>query len=253
MNDAMNRPPYVPAAIASVVVLLLYVLTLAPTTAMWDASEYIASAYRMSLPHPPGNPLFILVGRVFTLLPIAPTIAERVNLLAAITSALSAGLWFLVTERILRTWVEERWQRFLGAALATLIGATAFTVWNQSVVNEKVYTISLLGLALISWLSFRWIDSPEGFRADRILILIAYLLGLGYANHMAGFLAGPAVAVAVLVRRPRTVLRWRLLLACVGALVLGVTPFATQPIRAAHFPAINEGEPTACRTELTLA
>ena len=250
MNDTVNRPPYIPAAIASVVVLLLYVLTLAPTTAMWDASEYIASAYRMSLPHPPGNPLFILVGRVFTLLPIAPTVAERVNLLAAITSALSAGLWFLVTERILRSWIAERWQRILGASLATLIGATAFTVWNQSVVNEKVYTISLLGVALISWLTVRWIDSPDGWRADRILILIAYLLGLGYANHMAGFLAAPAVAVAVLVRRPTTIVRWKLILVAVAALVLGMTPFATQPIRSAFHPPLNTGEPTGCMERL---
>ena len=86
-------------------------------------------------------------------------------------------------------------------------------------------------------------------RRDKILILIAYLLGLGYSNHMAGFVAGPAVAIAVLVRRPTTLLRWRLLLAGAGALIIGFTPFATQPIRAAYFPAINEGEPTGCRTE----
>jgi Protein of unknown function (DUF2723) len=247
---AAEKPPYLAAAIASLVVLALYVLTLAPTTAMWDASEYIAAAYRMSLPHPPGNPLFILVGRVFTLLPMAPTIAERVNLLAAITSALSAGLWFLVSERLLRTWVEERWQRLVGAAASTLIGATAFTVWNQSVVNEKVYTISLLGLALISWLILRWIDSPDGFRADRLLILIAYLMGLGYANHMAGFLAAPAVAVAVLVRRPTTILRWKLILVALAALVFGMSPFATQPIRSAFHPPLNTGEPTGCLEQL---
>src|SRR5688500_4063422 len=105
---ATAKPPYVAAAIASVVVLALYVLTLAPTTAMWDTSEYIAAAYRMSLPHPPGNPLFILVGRVFTLLPIAPTIAERVNLLAAITSAISAARGLLGTERILRPYGVAR-------------------------------------------------------------------------------------------------------------------------------------------------
>ena len=247
---AAAKPPYLAAAIASTVVLALYVLTLAPTTAMWDTSEYIAAAYRMSLPHPPGNPLFVLIGRVFTLLPIAPTIAERVNLLAAITSAISAGLWFLVTERILRTWLADRWQRLLGAALATLIGATAFTVWNQSVVNEKVYTISLLGLAVISWLTFRWIDSPDGFRADRILVLIAYLLGLGYANHMAGFLAAPAVAAAVLVRRPGTIVRWKLILVALVALLFGMTPFATQPIRSAYHPPLNTGEPTGCLERL---
>ena len=247
---ATERPPYLAAAVASAAVLLLYILTLAPTTAMWDTSEYIAAAYRMSLPHPPGNPLFILIGRVFTLLPIAPTIAERVNLLAAITSALAAGLWFLVTERILRTWIEERWQRLVGAAVATLLGATAFTVWNQSVVNEKVYTISLLGLALISWLTLRWMDSADGFRADRLLILIAYLLGLGYANHMAGFLAAPAVAAAVLARRPATLVRWKLILVALAALLIGMTPFATQPIRSAYHPPLNTGEPTGCLDRL---
>jgi hypothetical protein len=82
-------------------------------------------------------------------------------------------------------------------------------------------------------------------------VLVAYLLGLGYANHMAGMLAAPAVGLAVLVIRPRTALRWKLLVACIAALVFGITPFAMQPIRAAHFPALNEGEPTACRTELT--
>ncbi len=245
-----ERPPYLAAAIASIAVLALYVLTLAPTTAMWDTSEYIAAAYRMSLPHPPGNPLFILIGRVFTLLPIAPTIAERVNLLAAITSALAAGIWFLVTERILRAWIEERWQRLLGAAVATLIGATAFTVWNQSVVNEKVYTISLLGLTVISWLTVRWLESPDGSRADRILIVIAYLLGLGYANHMAGFLAAPAVAIAVLIRRPGTLVRWKLIVVALLALLFGMTPFATQPIRSAYHPPLNTGEPTGCLDRL---
>ena len=249
----IERPPYLAAGIASAIVLVLYVVTLAPTTAMWDASEYIAAAYRMSLPHPPGNPLFVLIGRVFTILPIAPTVAQRVNLLAAITSALAAGLWFLVSDRVLRNWIEVRWQRWVGAAVSTLIGATAFTVWNQSVVNEKVYTISLLGLAVISWLIIRWIDSPDGFRADRILILIAYLLGLGYANHMAGFLAGPAVAVAVLVRRPATILRWKLLLVAVAALLFGMTPFATQPIRSAYHPPLNTGEPTGCIEKFEVA
>jgi len=245
-----SRPSYLAAATAATLVFVLYVLTLAPSTAMWDTSEYVAAAYIMGLPHPPGNPLFILLGRVFTLLPIHPDVAGRVNLLAALSGAISAGLWFLVTERILVGWLRTRWQRIVGGSLAALLGATAFTVWSQSVVNEKVYTVSLAGIALIAWLAVRWCDEPDGPGADRILVLIAYLLGLGYANHMAGMLAAPAVAIAVLVRRPRTLLRWRLLLACSGAMLLGVSPFATQPIRAAYFPAINEGEPTGCRTQI---
>ena len=204
---------------------------------MWDTSEYIAAAYTFGLPHPPGNPFFVLVGRFFAILPIAPNVAMRINILAALCSAASAGMWFLITERVLVGWLPERWQRIVGGSLAALIGATAFTVWSQSVVNEKVYTVSLLGLALVSWLIVRWCDDPDGPKADRLLILIAYLSGLGYANHMAGFLALPAVAAAVAIRRPKTLLRWKLLLAAAGALVLGMTPFLTQPLRAAHFPA----------------
>src|SRR3954466_325957 len=248
--DHDYRPSYLAAAITSVAVFILYLLTLAPSTAMWDTSEYITAAYTLGLPHPPGNPLFVLIGRVFAILPIASTVALRINVLAAICSAVSAGMWFLITERVLVSWFSARWQRIVGGALAALIGATSFTVWNQSVVNEKVYTVSLLGIALISWLMVRWCDAPDGRKADRILVLVAYLCGLGYANHMAGMLAAPAVGLAVLIRRPRTALRWKLLLACAAALLFGLTPFATQPIRAAYFPAINEGEPTACRTKL---
>ncbi len=244
------RPSYLAAAIASLVVFLLYIITLAPTTSMWDTSEYIAAAYVLGIPHPPGNPFFVLIGRVFSILPIAPTVAMRINVLAAVSSAVSAGFWFLVTERVLVSWLPRRWQRIVGGSLAVLIGATAFTVWNQSVVNEKVYTVSLLGLAVICWLTVRWCDDPEEPGADRLLVLVAYLLGLGYANHMAGMLAAPAVGFAVIVRSPKTLLRWKLLLACAVALGFGITPFATQPIRAAHFPAINEGEPTGCATEL---
>ncbi len=252
-TDLDYRPSYLAATIAAGLTLLLYIVTLSPETAMWDTSEYITAAYTLGLPHPPGNPFFVLIGRVFAILPIAPSVAMRINLLAAVSSAVSAGMWFLITERVLVGWFAHRWQRIVGGALAALIGATAFTVWSQSVVNEKVYTVSLVGLAISAWLTVRWCDEPEGRKADRILVLLAYLAGLGYANHMAGMLALPAIGLAVLIRKPATLLRWKLIVVAVGALVLGGSSFITQPIRAAHFPAINEGEPTACRDGLKVS
>jgi len=202
-----HRPSYRAAAIVSALVFVLYLVTLAPSTAMWDTSEYIAAAYVLGLPHPPGNPLFILIAHAFGLLPLPGSYAQRINVLAALTSAASAGIWFLVTERVLAAWLPQRWQRISGGVLSALIGATAFSVWNQSVVMEKVYPVSLLFIAVISWLAIRWIDRPDGPKADRTLVLIAYLIGLGYAVHPAGFLAVPAVGVAVLLRRPQTVLQ----------------------------------------------
>ena len=247
-EEAVNRPSYLVAGIAALLVFLLYILTLAPSTAMWDTSEYIAAAYVLGIPHPPGNPFFVLLGHVVSMLPIAPTVAQRINVMAAFCSAVSAGMWFLITERVLEGWLSARWQRLVGASLAVLVGSTAFTVWNQSVVNEKVYTVSLLFFAVVAWLTVLWCDDPDGPKADHLLVLIAFLIGLGYANHPAGFLVAPAVGVAVLARRWHTVLRWRVVLACVAAMGLGLTPFLYEPLRAAHFPAINEGEPTACQT-----
>jgi hypothetical protein len=217
---------------------------------MWDTSEYIAAVKVLGLPHPPGNPFFVLAGHAFGLLPIPVSYAARINLFVALLSAIAAGLWFLVTERILSRWLTVRWHRIAGAVVAVVVGATSFTVWNQSVAAEKVYAVNVLGIALVTWIMLRWLDAPDTPRASRLLVLVAFLVGLGYANHPAGFLVIPAVGVAILVHRPRTLLRWRLMLACVGALLLGLTPFAFEPIRAAHFPPLNEGEPTGCATQL---
>lgn len=246
------NPSYLAAGVASALVFALYLLTLAPSAALWDAGEYVAAACGMGIPHPPGNPFFVLIGRVTCLLPIAPNEAMRLNVLTAASTAIATGIWFLVAQRVASRWFVERWQQLVTASLAALLAATAFTVWNQSVVSEKVYTLALLGIAIVSWLVMRWLDAPDAPGAHRKLVLAAYLLGLGYANHMIGIVAGPALVLAVVLKRPSILRRWRLLVAGTAALLLGMTPFATQPIRAAHFPAINEGEVTACATQLEL-
>ena len=245
-SGAGYEPSYKAAAIAAAAVFLLYFITIAPSTAMWDTGEYMAATKVLGLPHPPGNPFFMLIGHVFGELPLPGSYAQHINTMAALASACSAGFWFLITERILSGWLPRSWQRYVGAALATLIGATAFTVWNQSVVNEKVYTISLFFFTAVSWLMISWTDDPDGPKADRKLVMVAYLLGLGYANHPAGMLAAPAVGIAILVRRWQTLLNWRLLVKGILVLTIGLTPFIYEPIRAAYFPPLNEGEPTAC-------
>src|ERR1044071_2283873 len=217
-------PPYGYAALVAVVVLLLYIATLAPTTAFWDTSEYIAAAKTLGIPHPPGNPLFVLLAHFFGLLPLSASYSARINLFAAVTSALSAGLWFLVAERWLRNLVSDRGLRLGAAAAGVLVGATSWTVWNQSTVNEKVYTVSLLSIALGTWLAVHWGDDEESAHRDRWLVLIAYLVALTSTNHMMGVLAAPALAVYVLWTDWRVITRargglmaWLLLLAVSGA------------------------------------
>src|SRR2546430_8290032 len=154
--DALpEAPPYLWAGFVALGALILYVATLAPTTQFWDTSEYIAAAYVLGIPHPPGNPLFTLIAHTWGLLPLAAAYAERINLLAAVTSAIAAGRWFLLGERWVRGWVPARLPRRLAAVAGALCAATAVTVWNQAGVNEKVCTPSPLAHALGLWLIAR--------------------------------------------------------------------------------------------------
>jgi hypothetical protein len=239
-----DKPPYLWAAATFVVVFLIYVLTLAPTTAFWDTSEYIAAAKVLGIPHPPGNPLFTILAHSFGLLPLSDSYAVRINLFAALTSAGAAGFWFLVAERWLRGVVPHRWARFGAAFGGVLVGATSWTVWNQSTVNEKVYTVSLLCIALVMWLVVRWGDDAPGTHRDRWLVLIAYVLALGSTNHLMSLLAVPALVVYVLWTDWRVVTRPAVLGGIIVAILVGVSiNYLWLPLRAAQYPPINEGEP----------
>ena len=240
-----SRPPYLMAGLAALGCLALYVATLAPTAQFWDTPEYIAAAYVLGIPHPPGNPLFVILAHAWGLIPWMQAYAARINLFAAVTSALAAGFWFLIAERWLSPVVPATWPRRLAALAGAVLAATAFTVWNQSVVNEKVYTLSLLSIALVLWLTVRWGDAPAGSRRDHRLLLIVYLLALTATNHLMGLLVIPAVLVYVLYTDPKVLLSPRFLAWSAAAVALGVSLWLFLLVRAPHFPPINEGEPTS--------
>jgi transmembrane protein TMEM260 (protein O-mannosyltransferase) len=242
-----ERPPYLIAACLALAALLLYVATLSPTTQFWDTSEYLAAAHALGIPHPPGNPLFVILAHAWGLVPLARDYAVRINLLAAATSAAAAGLWFLIGERWLRPIVPATWPRRLAALAGATVGATTFTVWNQSVVNEKVYTVSVLSIALVLWLAVRWGDQPAATRRDHHLVLIVYLLALTATNHLMGVLAAPAALVYVLATEPRALLSRRLVIAALLVAAVGTSVYLYVPIRAHFDPYLNEGAPTTWR------
>jgi hypothetical protein len=243
------RPPYLAAVVAAIAVFGLYLLTLSPTTAFWDTSEYIATANILGIPHPPGNPLFVVLARAWQLLlePFGLSTAVRINLFSALMGALAHGFWFLLADRILSFYSTDRVFRLVGAAAAVLISATAFTVWNQSNVNEKVYTVSLFTIALLSWLAFRWRDNLGEGKDDNLILLMVFVLALSVGNHLMAFLAAPALVVFILTVAPRTLTNWKLYAASVVAVLLGLSIHMYLPLRAALNPVINEADPT-CAT-----
>jgi hypothetical protein len=241
-----ESPPYGWALLASVLVAALYAVTLAPTTSFWDTSEYIATAHILGIPHPPGNPLFVVVARAWESLlgPLGLSVAVRINLFSATMSALAHGFWFLVIHHILRQFGRDQTFPLAGAFAAVLVSATAFTVWNQSNVNEKVYTVSLFTIALLSWLAIHWRENLGKGKDDNLLILMVFILALSVGNHLMAFLAVPAIVLYVLLVHPRTLLNWKLYLASAVAALLGLTIHLYLPLRAGLDPLINEASPT---------
>ncbi len=246
MSDAPRpRPPYLWAAVLFFVVFALYVVTLSPTTALWDAPEYITAAKVLGIPHPPGNPLFTLLAHVWGLMPFATDYAKRINLFAAFTSAASAAIWFLVAERWLQKLLADRALRLAAAFAGIFASATAWTVWNQSTANEKVYTVSMLSIALVAWLSVRWADEPVGAHRDRFLLAAIYILALSSTNHTMGLLGAPVLLIYLLATDWRVLIRPRVVACAVVAIVIGVSlNYLYLPLRAAQLPALNEGEAT---------
>ncbi len=241
-----DRPPYGSALAAALAAWALYVLTLGPSTAFWDTSEYIATAHIVGIPHPPGNPLFVMLGRVWSVLlaPLGLSVAVRVNLLAATTSAAATGLFYLVAHRLLLALYESPRLARVGAAVSALLGATAFTVWNQSNVNEKVYTISMLVIAAVTWLAVRWHDCRHEPKSVRYLLWAVFLLALGSTNHPMSLLPAPALALFVVLSGPSRLLDASVIGRAVALVLLGLSFNFVLPVRAALDPVINEGEPT---------
>lgn len=237
VTPAEYRPPYLWAALAAVALFALYAATLAPSTAFWDTSEYIATAHMLGIPHPPGNPTFVLLARSWELLlsPLGLPVAVRINLFSAAMTAGASFFWFLLVHRILASMTAHETVRRVGAAAAVLISGTAFTVWNQSNVNEKVYTVTLFTIALMSWVAFRWRDQHEGSAAhtngrkhdDKAVLLVLYVLALSIGNHKMAFLAAPALLVFLLLVKPRLYL---FVLFLVDLVLLALT--VTNPVWA---------------------
>jgi Protein O-mannosyl-transferase TMEM260-like len=248
-----DRPPYGAALLAGVSVFVLYAVTLSRTTAFWDTSEYIATAHILGIPHPPGNPTFVALARAWSVMlsPLGLSVAVRVNLLSAFMSTGAEALWFLVVHQVLSRFSESRAFRLVGAGTAVLVSATAFTVWNQSDVNEKVYTVSLFTIALLCWLTLRWQErtgrggTSKGGESN-LLVLMAFILALSVGNHLMAFLVAPAIVAFVLMVRPRTLLDWRLYVAAGAAGLVGLSIYMLLPLRAALHPVIDEAAPT-CR------
>lgn len=186
--------------------LVVYSLTMADTVSFWDCGEFSACSYTLSVPHPPGSPLFLIVGRVFSMIPVSPDIAVRVTWMSVLCSAFAVLLAFLIIVRMIRMFrgrEETEIEKLIvyGAAMVgSLSLAFSYSMWFNSVESE-VYAMSQLLTHLVVWLILVWHEKADDPGNERWLLLIAYVIGLATGVHLLMILAIPALALVMYFRR----------------------------------------------------
>ena len=188
-----------------VIAFLIYNATKAPTLSFWDCGEFIACSYILGIPHPPGTPLYIMLGRVFSIIPFQADISARVNMLSAMSGAFAAMFAFLILYRLIKMWATRGdftgWSRavaYIGAIVGTSMFSFGLTHWNNSV-EAEVYTPAMLVMVTTIWLILKWHENREHRTSDKYLVLIMYLAFLSIGIHMTTFMFMPALFLIVVL------------------------------------------------------
>ena len=198
------------AASVFAVSLVTYLLTIEPTASFWDCGEFIASSYKLEVGHPPGNPVFQLFARFFTIFTDNMHAAMAVNALSAFCSALTILFLYLTVvffaKRIVHTGEDGRYSLpralaiYGSGAVGALIYCFSDTFWF-SAVEAEVYAMSSLFTAMVVWAMTKWYDQADTPYANRWIVLISFLMGLSIGVHLLNLLAIPALVFLFYYRR----------------------------------------------------
>ena len=183
-----------------------YLLTMEPTASFWDCGEFIVSANKLDVGHPPGAPFFMLLGRFFSLFASDPShVAMCVNALSALASALTILFLFWTITALGRKLVQpDTISKGIALLGAGAVGALAYTFSDTfwfSAVEGEVYALSSLFTAVVFWLILKWDEHADEEGSDKWLILIAYLMGLSIGVHLLNLLTIPAIVLVYYFRR----------------------------------------------------
>ncbi|HUV30260.1 MAG TPA: DUF2723 domain-containing protein [Acidobacteriota bacterium] len=198
--------------------LSVYMLTKAPTLSLWDCGEFIATSCILGIPHPPGTPLYIMFGRIFSIIPLFADVATRVNFLSSLTASIAALFGYLCGVRLLRIWFRgdgSRYGRILlyaGSACGALFLALGRTEWTNAT-EAEVYGMAMMLMMAILWLTLLYFDKRGTPAAGRILLAIVYLAFLGIGVHMTTLLVLPACAFVFVLKDGTPVRYWFILAA----------------------------------------
>ena len=225
--------------VAFVIAAFVYCSTIEPTASFWDCPEFIITAYKQEIGHPPGAPFFMLLGNFFThFASDATQVAKMVNTMSALLSAVCILFLFwtithLARKLIISDWKEMTTSKLIAIEASGMVGALIYTFSDTfwfSAVEGEVYAFSSAFTAVVFWLILKWEDHADEPHSDRWLVLIAYMTGLSIGVHLLNLLCIPAIVLVYYYKKvPHANLKGSLLalilsFAVVVAVLYGVVP-----------------------------
>ena len=210
-KNSMISPRYINInrilAVATFLIsFIVYFDTMAPSVSYWDCGEFIAVSYTLGVPHPPGSPLFLLLGRIASMMPISEDIAFRVNLLSPLVSAFAVLFLYFIIVQFVSHWrgkINSNTDALIAFG-AGIVGSLTFAFTDShwfNAVEAEVYAFSTFFTAIVVWLALLWSEKADEQGNERYILIISYMIGLATGLHLLNLLTIPFVALLIYFRK----------------------------------------------------
>jgi hypothetical protein len=186
---------------------IILFLTVQPSVSFWDPGEISAASYSLMVPHPPGGPLWLIIGRFFSMIPFAENIGFRINSVSVLSGSISILLLYLISIKLIETYRGKNYKNntdtiltFGSAAIGALAFAFCDTFWFNAV-ESNYFSLSTLLFSLVVWLMMIWYDHADEKGSEKYIILMAYFIGLSFGVHLMSVLAIFTFVFVVVMRK----------------------------------------------------
>ena len=202
----MKKTHQILAGLSFLISFIIYLMTMAPTTSFWDCGEFIATSVIMGVPHPPGTPLYLILGNVFSQLPLFDDLGARVNLLSVIASAFAVMFLYLISVQFIEEWrgnadsISDQLINYGSAFIGAMTFAVTDSHWFNAV-EAEVYAMSTFFTGICVWLILSWSKHSGESGNVRYILIIAYMLGLATGIHLLNLLTLPFIALIIFFRK----------------------------------------------------
>lgn len=238
-----NRINRVLALVVFLIALMTYLLTVQPSVSFWDCGEFAATAYGLEVPHPPGAPLWALIGRIAMMIPFVADAGLRINIVSNLLAALAVMFLYLISVRLIVQWrgVPKSLADALIVYGCSILGALTLTFSDTfwfNAVEAEVYAGSVFFVSIVAWLGLVWYDKANTPRSEKYLLIAAYLIGLSIGVHQLSLIAYFMIGLLIYFRYYEYDIK-SFVAACI---IISLSFFVIYPGIVEWLPSILDGE-----------